>query len=491
MKKTIKSIVCCVVFVALVLYLLSGVTEVLTPKLENRYYVLEDYLENHPEDTLHDLQIFGSCHSYTSFNPIYMQELTGVSSFVYGNAGEIIPVTYARMAEQFRKHTPKVAVVEIWGINPYETYSSHDRVFGFYLANNLERVKFSLAKQEVIRDFQDKEFQDISLLTMNFPFMNYKDRLLDGSLTKLDFDYSFAETKDLTDLYTYKELLARLKNSGYRPNTTNVLADYPQRQNTIATGEILAIEPDIEEYVWKIIDLCKEKNVELIFYRSPYVSTENELKKVNRFKQICDEADVLFLDLEAEIAFDYKRDFLDYQHLSETGANKATEFLLPYIMDAMGEPWERKEIQRENMLPNSDLQDSWKSRFDFSVTEAGIRAEITCPEAGWLLYQDIPIDEALWEESVTLHINVPDYQGAKIAPAISYRDADMKEINTKEADITSGENTVACVLPVGTKYVRIGLYAWEGNNPGDFVVADKIELFQGAFTADNLPTVIN
>ena len=485
MKKTIKSLVGCVVFVALVLCLLSGLTEILTPKFENRYYVLEDYLQNHPEDNLHDLQIFGSCHSYTSFNPVYMQELTGVSSFVYGNAGEIIPTTYARMVEQFQTHTPKVAVVEIWGINPYETYSSQDRVFGFYLANNLERVKFSLAKQAVIQDFRDKEFQDINLLSMNFPFMNYKDRLLDGSLTKLDFAYSFAETKDLTEPYTYKEMLARLKNSGYRPNTTNVLADYPQKQNTIAQGEILAIEPDIEEYIWKIIDLCKEKNVELIFYRSPYVSTVNELKKVNRFKQICDEAEVLFLDLEAEIAFDYTRDFLDYEHLSETGANKATEFLMPYIMDAMGQTWEKKEIRRENML-----QDDWKSRFDFSATEKGVRVELTGPEAGWLLYQDIPVDEALWESSVTLYANVVDYQGTKLATMISYRDADMNEINAKEAEITTGANTVACLLPMGTKYVRVGLYAREGNESGDFVTTDGIELFQGAFTADNLPTVI-
>ena len=72
MKKTIKSLVGCVVFVALVLCLLSGLTEILTPKFENRYYVLEDYLQNHPEDNLHDLQIFGSCHSYTSFNSVYM-----------------------------------------------------------------------------------------------------------------------------------------------------------------------------------------------------------------------------------------------------------------------------------------------------------------------------------------------------------------------------------------------------------------------------------
>lgn len=279
-----KKIISCVAFIALVLCMLSVATEILTPKFENRYYILENYLEENPEDNLHDVQIFGSCHSYTSFNPVYMEEVSGVSGFVYANAGEIIPTTYARMVDQFKKHTPKVALVEIWGINPYETYSSHEQVFGFYLANNLERTELSLAKQEIIWDFQDKEYEDISILSMNFPLINYKDRILDGSLTDLDYDYAFEDTEEFTTAYTYKEMVSRLKNNGYRVNSPTAIEDYPERQNTIESGAMVEIERDIAEYIWKIINLCKQKGVELIFYRSPYISSANELKKINHLK---------------------------------------------------------------------------------------------------------------------------------------------------------------------------------------------------------------
>lgn len=489
-----KKIIACVVFVALVLSLLSVATEILTPKFENRYYILEDYLEDHPEDNLHDVQIFGSCHSYTSFNPVYMEEVSGISGFVYGNAGEILPTTYARMVDQFKKHTPKVALVEIWGINPYETYSAHERVFGFYLANNLERTKLSVAKQEIILDFQDKEYENISLLFMNFPVVNYKDRLLDGSLTDLDFDYSFGDTEELTSAYTYKEMVSRLKNNGYRANSPVAIEDYPERQNTIESGETVEIEPDIVKYIWKIINLCKQKGVELIFYRSPYISRVNELKKVNHFKAICEEADVLFLDLEEEIQFDYKTDFLDYEHLSEIGANKSTEFLLPYIAEALGETWEKKEICRENLLTNSDFSgaEAWKNRFgEISVTEKGARAALTGPEAGWLLYQDVGGIEAFAEESITAYFSIADYAGEEIAPLISFRDAEDHEIATAQVEMTSGECTVTRTVPVGTESIRVGIYAWEGNAAGDFVTVEKIELYQGAFTADTLPTVIN
>ncbi len=489
-----KKIVSCVIFVALVLCLVSVATEILTPKFENRYYALEKYLEDHPEDNLHDVQVFGSCHSYTSFNPVYMEEVSGVSGFVYGNAGEIIPTTYARMVDQFQKHTPKVALVEIWGINPYETYSSHDRVFGFYLANNLERTELSWAKQEIILDFQNKKYQDISLLSMNFPVMNYKDRLLDGSLTDLDYDYSFEDTKDYTTPYTYREMVSRLKNNGYRAYTPIAIADYPEKQNTVAPGALVEIEPDIVEYIQKIIDLCKKKDVALIFYRSPYTSTENELKKLNHLRQICEKSDVLFIDLEAEIPYDYKTDFLDYQHLSEIGANKSTEFLLPYIMDALGETWEKKEIQRKNLLISDDFSnaDVWKSGSGkVSATEQEMRVELAGPEAGWMLYQDVGGMADFWEESITAYFCVADYAGEFIAPIISYRDGENREIDAVKTEMSSGKCTVTLSVPVGTEYVRVGVYAWEGNDSGDFVTVDEIALYKGAFTPESLPAVIN
>lgn len=73
----------------------------------------------------------------------------------------------------------------------------------------------------------------------------------------------------------------------------------------------------------------------LIFYRSPYLSTENELRKLNHLEQICAVHGVLFIDLEAEVDYDYTVDFQDYQHLSENGANKSTLYLAEYILDAI------------------------------------------------------------------------------------------------------------------------------------------------------------
>ena len=326
MKTVLKRVLGCMTFLALLALSLHRTTDILTPKAENRYYMLEKYLKEN--DKFYDIQVFGSCHSYTSFNPLKLEEVTGVSGFVYGNAGEIIPTTYVRMCEQFKKHTPKVAFVEIWGINPYETYSTQERVFGFYFQNNVERLPFSIEKCEVIADFET-----LTMGKMSFPIASYKDRLLDESLCKVDFNYSLAALEAYSSEYVYEEMTSRLMMNGFKCNPSKDISNYPEKQTVIEAGEMVEIEPDIVKYICKIIDLCAEKDVKLVFYRSPYLSTANELKKLNHLRSICSESGVDFVDLEPVIEWDYKVDFLDYEHLSETGANKATEYLSRFVTE--------------------------------------------------------------------------------------------------------------------------------------------------------------
>lgn len=325
-----KKIIACVLFCAILVGSLVGLTDFLTYKGSNRYYLLEKYLEDHPEQNNYDVQVFGACHAYTSLHPQRLEETAGVSTFLYANPGEIMPITYLRMIEQFKKHTPKVAVVETWGINAYDTYDDAGDILGAYLICNLERIPFSLEKQEVIEDFASEDAAAI-----HFPLANYKERLADGSLSILDFDYSFAEFQHQSHRLIAAEMESRLTRNGFKLNPSIAITDYPQKQSVIGEEDFAEIHPTVLKYLQKIVELCREKGVKLIFYRSPYTSTVGELGRVKHMQQFCQDNDVPFFDLEAELAFDYETDFYDYQHLSETGANKATDFLAPHILKAL------------------------------------------------------------------------------------------------------------------------------------------------------------
>ena len=322
----IKRTISCIIFPLIIILLIGVFGEFLTPKSTNRYYILEND-PHYSED--YDVQIYGSCHSYTSFNPVKFYENTGIRSYVYGNPGEIIPTTYVRMAEKFKENPPKVALVETWGINPYETYDATEKILGDYLTSNIERLPYSKEKNEVLRDFELDVFQ------MNFPLARYKDRLLDESLTEVDMYYEFENTKNYNSDYVFNEMTSRLKYYGYKSNPSRDISDYPQRQNYIEEDEYRKIEDNITKYIYKIIDLCEKYDVELIFYRSPYTSTKNELRKLNHLREICNERGITFIDLEEVIDYDYTADFYDYQHLSLKGANKSTELLELLIMNAL------------------------------------------------------------------------------------------------------------------------------------------------------------
>ncbi len=475
-----KKIVSCIAFVLLTLLLVFAVTDVLMPKALNRYYILGKYLEENPEHYLHDVQVFGSCHSYTSFNPVYLEEISGESAFVYGNAGEIIPTTYVRMSDQFRRHLPKVALVEIWGINPYETYDTEENIFGDYLANNLESLPFSLEKQEVIRDFSHMTYQDIGFLSMNFPIVTYKDRVLDKSLTDSDFHYSFEGTRPYSDDYTYYEMESRLYNNGFKANPSKSIVDYPEKQSVIGEGDRLDIEEDIVKYVYKIIELCREKEVPLIFYRAPYRSSENELKKLTHLKEICEENDVLFLDLEEEIEFDYEVDFLDYEHLSECGANRATAYLAPYILEAMGSEAKLSLPVRENLISQT-----WTRAFEedaYSLTERGSKFVSGSSSSGFRVYQTLDTVESLRGRVLLARFAAAEVQSSNLAFQISCFDAEGEELSRASAFPTEGEVLLSLSVPPNTASICVGIFSdWYlegGPQVGETLILESAALYQ-------------
>ena len=164
-------------------------------------------------------------------------------------------------------------------------------------------------------------------------------------LIQADFQYSLAGIEPYASSYTLTKMPMRIENNGfcempfycyddaYTPYMD--VSDYYELQAVVSGDEKLELEADMLKYVDKIIELCDEYGVELIFYRAPYVSTENELKKANWLEEYLESKGILYLDLEKEMTFDISTDFLDYYHLRETGAVKATDFLSSYILEAM------------------------------------------------------------------------------------------------------------------------------------------------------------
>ena len=328
-----KKLVSVITFSVVLIIAVNISNEIFVEKYLNRYYMLSQEIK---EINDIDVQVYGSCHSYTSFNTLYFTETYGISSYNMANPGEIMPSTYLRMLERFKTDKPKVVLVDIWGVNAYETYDKTERILDYYLRSNIEDIPISRAKLEVINDFEA-----LDMLEDNFAVAKYKDRLLELSLNELDFSYSFKKANEMYNadgtLYSYNEMENRIAHNGFKSNPSTPISNYDELQAKVDDNDMLRVEADLLKYVDKIIELCKKNNVEIIFYRAPYRSTKNELRKVNYLRVYFEEKEVLFYDLEKELQYNYEEDFYDYEHLSELGAKKATVFLSEKIMSVIGE----------------------------------------------------------------------------------------------------------------------------------------------------------
>lgn len=308
MKKILTSFIFC----AIVIILFFTLDKIAIVKNQNRYFMLDEEIRSLDENF--DMLVFGSCHAYTSFNPLLMEEEYGISGYNAGNSGEIMPSTYLSIIERIKQFKPKTILVETWGIQAYDTYLEKETIFDHYFPTLLSTIPFSIEKKEVIDDFDSLDiFRD------NIALIKYKSRFIDNEIGSEDFNYSFEKVKQLyydINPYFYEEMDIRLTHNGFKETESAALPGYEEVQMSAMTDRELAIEEDLMKYIDKIIDLCEEEGINLIFYRAPYLSKDTEFMKSNYLNNYLINKGVPFYDLEKELILDYEQDFSDKQHLS-------------------------------------------------------------------------------------------------------------------------------------------------------------------------------
>ena len=82
-----------------------------------------------------------------------------------------------------------------------------------------------------------------------------------------------------------------------------------------------------KEYLYKIINLTKKENIDLIIVKTPTSYNYEEMSRLNHIKRIAEENDILFLDYinnMTDLNLDYNKDFYDTGHLNKNGSIKFT-----------------------------------------------------------------------------------------------------------------------------------------------------------------------
>lgn len=274
-----------------------------------------------------DVLFMGTSHAYAGFVPMELYREYGISSYCLATSGERMALTYYSLKDALLYQTPKVVVVDVHALeygnekNDPQVSSRCHTVFDY--------MKFSKIKVEAVKDIIDDPNQYIDYF---FPLYFYHNRWTE--LTKKDFEDP--------------------RKQGYMrgSNIMSGVAD-PEPFTVLPSNDYTWEDNYSTEYAEKIVKMCGEKGIDVLFVCVPFPCDEKAQRDLNKAYPIAEKYDnceyLNLLEYTDEMGFDYSIDMADStSHVNPSGGRKVTRFIGEYIRDK----YEFYEIRPEDFEEN-------------------------------------------------------------------------------------------------------------------------------------------
>lgn len=292
-------------FISLIIYLLftfclSIVNHLINGK--NTAKVLTDFYTKNPNI---DVLFLGASHIGDSIIPLELWKDYGITSYNLAISDSRIPTSYWVLKNALRYVKPKVVVLEAAHLYDEKTtfISSHA------LFNS---IPLGFFKYQAAKDLFDGDKELI--IEAMIPFVRYHN------------NWDNIPNNNNSDTNNYSFGYGAFYNVQVK-NIPEQMSDNPFPVNNIST-----------EYVKKIIDLCKENEITVLFYSFPFLATEESRNDMSNFQTIAEENGITFVTPDSILQhIDPLSDFFDHyegtSHANFSGALKATRFIGQIIQE--------------------------------------------------------------------------------------------------------------------------------------------------------------
>lgn len=291
MKKMIKRIVSCVLFVAILIGLLEVSSLIFQPKSNDKaagiHYPRANGVLSEPKNSL-DAVFIGDSEAYHAFVPLNIWKDYGITTYDISSPAQKLVYSMEFLKKTFERQSPKIVFLE---------------------TNAIFRKSY----------FEDEITYKAEQM---LPVFRYHDRW---------------KNLQLKDFSTTVEYTAKENNKGYlftkkcKPASDKDINDYMKYSDVSAP--ILSTN---EKYLNEIADFCKKHNAKLVLISTP--STKNwNYQRHNAMEAVSKELGVDYIDtnlLRDDIPIDWKKDSKDKgDHLNYKGAVKVTDYIGKYLND--------------------------------------------------------------------------------------------------------------------------------------------------------------
>jgi len=261
-----------------------------------------------------DVLFFGASTFNAAFIPAVMWEERGIASYNLATNGQPVSATYYLLREALDYQNPSVVVINTNFFNEEKFNGTAEAHFH----EVLDYMRLSINKLDAIKYIVTNDAEQ-SMLDYLFPFFRYHDR---ETLNKSDFDIFFTTRRNLSMGADF-----RMSSASQSLPGNYMSSEYKDRFIMRDT------------FVRKMIDLCKERNVQVILARPPTSANRYWSKdKHDNVLQFALESDVAFIDYNIrdywdETGFNEKRDFIDTNHVNLIGGSKISVHFAHYLSE--------------------------------------------------------------------------------------------------------------------------------------------------------------
>lgn len=360
-KYILKKVIAGLLLLLTVSFVFYKFTEIVKYPRHN-FYDFYGYME---KDTI-DVLCVGSSHVYCSINPVQMYDDYGIAAFNLAAGSQSVWYSYYYIKEALKTQKPKIIILDIYTVISEDNYFDYTKTQG-----NLLNMKPSYNKWEALKAAEtDKKVE----LFLGFPITHTRY----NNLQKRDFDLSKNGNGNFLGYY-YSSRIVPYEESSIK--------------DVGAVAERTPITEKAETYIRKCIELCQEKDIEIILTNAPWPNiTEETQKRFNYVQDIADEYQVPFINgclHTQDIGLDYAVDSMgDGGHLNYTGAVKYTKWLSDYLKSNYDLPDRRTDERYRVYQEQSDKLAAVIRRENIKEAKS-IEEIFECLEDGKNLYYTI------------------------------------------------------------------------------------------------------
>lgn len=214
-----------------------------------------------------DMIFLGSSHSYCTFDPQIFESQLGITSFQMGMPLQHPDSTYYTLLEVLNYQKPKMIILEVYWDMLDDKFELKQADTLFQVMNNKELEKKYIKE---VFPLSEKIKYDVDILKYQQDYFAYRNNILKKKIeNKFNISEYEKEKQVGVDRYDTK---------GYIYCDYNMLTDEYDKTNQFKNlnGMDWKMENSQKKYLQKIVDLCKRRNIELIFVTAPIANVSME-----------------------------------------------------------------------------------------------------------------------------------------------------------------------------------------------------------------------